>query len=174
MSGSVLHLHRSLIVLAGFAAARGGRPPILRWRASRHEPLRWRKIVDSGSEPAHRIRADRRRLRRSAVRRRGVVRAAAAAGRDRLRRVRRMCFSLRSPRASSATSRAAWACSNRCYCCCSGRCPPMSCSAALLAYRIIYYLVPVRRRADAARRARDYGRTADADGADRRSWGAPG
>ena len=43
---------------------------------------------DPGSETAHRLRPSRRCLRGSAVRRRGAVRAAAAAGRDRLRGLR--------------------------------------------------------------------------------------
>ena len=85
---SVLHLH-PYIIIAGACLLLAGVLAYLVLACSRHEPLRWRKFCDSGSEPRHRLRANRGGVRRPAVRRGRAVFAAAAAGARRIRGLRR-------------------------------------------------------------------------------------
>ncbi len=54
-------------------------PPIYGWCARCHEPLKFAPPRHSGAEAARGVRADRRGMRRSVVRRQRAVRAAAAA-----------------------------------------------------------------------------------------------
>jgi len=62
LSGSILHVHPWLVVLAGCVLL-GGVASYLWLACSRHESLRYGKDRDTGTERAHRIRPDRRCLR---------------------------------------------------------------------------------------------------------------
>ena len=97
---------------------------------------------DPGSETAHRMRSDRRRLRGSAVRRGGVVRAASGRRPRSALRPSRACFSSPSPRASSATCPGGVGVFESVFLLLFQAVPADHLLGSLLAYRLIYYLVP--------------------------------
>jgi uncharacterized membrane protein YbhN (UPF0104 family) len=127
LSGSVLHMHRSLIVLAGCMLLVGVMAYLV-LACSRHEPLRWRKFVIPIPSPRiafAQIGVASGDLLCAA----GVLFSLLPAQAHIGYAPARPCSSSPSPPASSAMCRGASAFSSPSCCSCSERCRPMSCSA---------------------------------------------
>ena len=125
LSASVLHLHRSLD-LSRRSRAAGGRRSLFHVGVSRHEPLRWRRIVIPIPSPPlafAQVAIACGDLLCAA----GVLYVLCRRRRRLASRPSQAVFLIAIAAGIRARYPAAWECSNRCSCCCSARCRRTSC-----------------------------------------------